>query len=58
MLPRVDENPEELGMLFEEGSPLVPCVNTALKALRDEGTLAELEDEWLNQGGSIPSLGQ
>ena len=58
VLPRVDENPEELGMLFEEGSPLVPCVNTALKALRDDGTLAELEDEWLNQGGSIPSLGQ
>ena len=30
---------EELGMVFEEGSPLVGCVNVALAALRDAGTL-------------------
>ena len=47
---------EELGMLFEEGSPLVPCVNTALAALADDGTLAELEEQWLNQGGDVPTL--
>ncbi len=56
VLPRTSESPEELGMLFEEGSPLVPCVNAALATLRDDGTLESLEDEWLNQGGSIPSL--
>ena len=55
VLPRTD-SPEELGMLFEEGSPLVPCVNDALAALRDDGTLDALEDEWLNQGGGIPTL--
>ena len=56
VLPRTDDEPEELGMLFEEGSPLVSCVNDALAALRDGGTIDALEDEWLNQGGSIPSL--
>ena len=55
VLPRSGE-PEELGMLFAEGSPLVPCVNEALAALRDGGVIEALEDEWLNQGGSIPSL--
>lgn len=55
VLPRSGE-PDELGMLFEEGSPLVPCVNDALTTLRDNGTLEAIEDEWLNQGGSVPSL--
>ncbi len=55
VLPR-DGEPEELGMLFEEGSPLVQCVNGALDTLRNDGVIDGLEDEWLNQGGSIPSL--
>lgn len=56
VLPRVGDTPEELGMLFAEGSPLVPCVNDALSSLRDNGTIDALEDEWLNQGGSVPTL--
>jgi polar amino acid transport system substrate-binding protein len=56
VLPQVGGDPEQLGLLFEDGSPLVDCVNEALAALRDDGTLEALEDEWLNQGGSIPSL--
>ena len=56
VLPRAGDSPEELGMLFEEGSPLVACVNVALGALGDNGTLDALEEEWLNQGGSIPTL--
>ena len=55
VLPRVGD-PDELGMLFEEGSPLVPCVNDALSTLRSNGTIEALEDEWLNQGGSVPTL--
>ncbi|MGI9600301.1 MAG: ABC transporter substrate-binding protein [Acidimicrobiales bacterium] len=47
---------EELGMVFDEGSPLVPCVNEALSTLRDGGTLEALEEEWLNDGGGIPTL--
>ena len=55
VLPRGDA-PEELGMLFADGNPLRDCVNDALGALRDAGTLDALEDEWLNQGGGIPTL--
>jgi polar amino acid transport system substrate-binding protein len=55
VLPRVGEA-EELGMLFEDGSPLVPCVNEALAALVADGSLEALEEEWLNQGGGIPTL--
>ncbi len=56
VLPRVGDSPEELGMLFTDGSDLVGCVNEALAAMRSAGTIDALEDEWLNQGGSIPSL--
>ena len=47
---------EEFGMLFEKDSPLVPCVNAALATLREDGTLAALEDEWLSQVVDVPVL--
>ena len=47
---------EQLGFLFEDGSPLVACVNDALATLREDGTLEELQETWLNQGGDIPTL--
>jgi polar amino acid transport system substrate-binding protein len=56
VLPRQSDTPEGLGMLFEDGSPLVACVNEALAAMNDSGVVDGLEDEWLNQGGSIPTL--
>ena len=43
-------------MLFEKGSDLVPCVNEALAALEEDGTLAELEQEWLSDVVSVPEL--
>ncbi len=49
---------EELGMLFEDGNPLVGCVNDALAALEADGTLDALEQEWLSQGGDIPTLAE
>lgn len=55
VLPRQGES-EELGLLFEDGSELVSCVNQALRTLTDDGTIEELENEWLNQGGDIPTL--
>jgi polar amino acid transport system substrate-binding protein len=58
VLPRTGDDPEELGMLFEEGSPLVPCVNDALAVLQSDGSIAALEEEWLHQGGSIPSISE
>ena len=47
---------EHFGMLFEEGNPLRDCVNEALDTLRDEGTLAEIQQEWLSENTSAPVL--
>lgn len=45
--------PDEFGLLFEEGNPLRTCVNAALASLRADGTLAALEDEWLVAAGGV-----
>ena len=47
---------EEFGMLFEKGSELVPCVNEALATLRDDGTLDQIEQEWLSDVVDVPEL--
>jgi polar amino acid transport system substrate-binding protein len=52
------QNPDEYGMLFADGNPLVPCVNQALAELKDEGKLQELENQWLTQGGDIVTISE
>lgn len=47
---------EDFGMLFEKGSTLVPCVNGALAALTDDGTIAGLEQQWLSDVVDVPTL--
>jgi polar amino acid transport system substrate-binding protein len=47
---------EHFGMLFEEGNPLRDCVNRALTELRDEGTLEQIQQEWLSEKTSAPVL--
>jgi polar amino acid transport system substrate-binding protein len=47
---------EHFGMLFEEGNPLRDCVNEALDTLRDDGTLEEIQQEWLSENTSAPVL--
>ncbi|MEQ6899964.1 ABC transporter substrate-binding protein [Nocardioides sp. YIM 152588] len=47
---------EEFGMLFEQGSELLPCVNGALETLREDGTLDQIEQEWLSDVVSVPEL--
>jgi polar amino acid transport system substrate-binding protein len=49
-------DPEQFGLLFETGNPLVTCVNEALDALRGDGTLADLESRWLDKSANIPVL--
>lgn len=44
---------EELGLLFEDGNSLVTCVNGALQALKDDGTLAALQAEWIAGPGAL-----
>ncbi len=45
--------PDEFGLLFEKDNPLRGCVNVALAALRADGTLEALEDEWLVGAGGL-----
>jgi polar amino acid transport system substrate-binding protein len=47
---------EEFGLLLSKGSELTPCVTAAVDALAEDGTLADLEEEWLNQATDVPEL--
>jgi len=45
---------EHFGLAFEKGNPLVPCVNQALATLTTNGTLQDLQDEWLSTDVNVP----
>ncbi len=47
---------EHFGMLFGEGNPLRDCVNEALAALKEDGTLAQIQQQWLAEKTSAPVL--
>jgi polar amino acid transport system substrate-binding protein len=47
---------EQFGMVFEEGSPLVDCVNGALDEMKSDGTLEKLEQKFLQQYLEVPTL--
>jgi polar amino acid transport system substrate-binding protein len=47
---------EHFGMLFEEGNPLRDCVNEALATLTEDGTLDEIQQQWLSENTSAPVL--
>jgi polar amino acid transport system substrate-binding protein len=47
---------EHLGMLFEEGSPLVGCVNLALAEMSEDGTLEQLQTKWLADYLAVPVI--
>ena len=49
-----NENPDQFGMLMEEGSALKACVDEALEAMRADGALAAIEAEWLQQTTGVP----
>jgi len=38
---------EHFGLVFALGNPLVTCVNQAIAALKNDGTLASLQSQWL-----------
>jgi polar amino acid transport system substrate-binding protein len=47
--------PEHFSAVLAKGSPLTACVNGAIKALTDDGTLAALTTKWLPFSGT-PAL--
>ncbi len=42
--------------MLDKGSPLTACVSEAVEALRSNGTLEAIEEQWLTSAGSAPEL--
>jgi polar amino acid transport system substrate-binding protein len=51
-LPAASGTPEQFGLVLDKGSPMTTCVSQAVQALRADGTLDQLVDQWLSQGGA------
>ncbi|GKQ38223.1 amino acid ABC transporter substrate-binding protein [Streptomyces sp. A012304] len=48
--------PEQFGLVLDKGSALTPCVTAAVDALRANGTLARIEQQWLSDAVDAPVL--
>jgi len=48
--------PEQFGLVLDKGSTLTGCVSQAVDALRADGTLKKLEQQWLAQTVGAPVL--
>ncbi|MGW0188035.1 ABC transporter substrate-binding protein [Streptomyces sp. NPDC003362] len=48
--------PEQFGLALDKGSALTACVTDAVDALREDGTLAKLEQLWLADAVDAPVL--
>jgi polar amino acid transport system substrate-binding protein len=47
---------EQFGLVLAKDSPLTPCVDRAVTALRDDGTLDSIQQEWLADKADAPVL--
>lgn len=47
---------EEFGLVLEKDSPLTDCVSGAVDALREDGTLDQLQQQWLAEAAEAPIL--
>ena len=54
--PDRSENPDQFGLLMEEGNPLKGCVDAALEELKSDGTLAAIEAQWLSETTGVPGI--
>ncbi|GGW35273.1 ABC transporter substrate-binding protein [Streptomyces griseoloalbus] len=48
--------PEQFGLVLDKGGALTPCVTDAVDALREDGTLARIEQRWLSDAVDAPVL--
>jgi polar amino acid transport system substrate-binding protein len=51
-LPSTGGTQEQFGLVLDKNSPLTTCVSEAVDALRSDGTLDSLVEQWLSQGGA------
>ncbi len=54
--PDQSDNPDQFGMLMEEGNPLKSCIDAAIVTLSDNGKLAEIEAKWLQDTTGVPLI--
>jgi len=54
--PDQSDNPDQFGMILEEGNPLKACVDDALAAMEESGSLAEIEAKWLQDTTGVPLI--
>lgn len=47
---------DQFGLLMEEGSALKACVDEAIDSLAGDGTLAEIEAEWMQEATGVPVI--
>lgn len=50
------DNPDKFGMLLEDGNPLKACVDEALATMIENGALAKIEAEWLQDSTGVPLI--
>ena len=50
------QNPDQFGLLMEEGNPLKECVDAAITELTESGALAAIEAEWLQEATGVPVI--
>jgi polar amino acid transport system substrate-binding protein len=55
-LPLEDGTGDLFGLVLAKDSPLTASVTAAVDELRDSGTLAEIEAEWLSESVAVPVL--
>ena len=55
-LPTGTSKAEQFGIVLDKGSPLTSCMSGAVDALRTDGTLAALQQQWLAEAGRAPQL--
>jgi polar amino acid transport system substrate-binding protein len=48
--------PEQFGLVLDKGSALTSCMTQAVDALRTDGTLKKIEQQWLSQSAGAPVL--
>ncbi|MBV9821114.1 MAG: amino acid ABC transporter substrate-binding protein [Actinobacteria bacterium] len=49
-------SPEQFGFVLGKGSKLTACLSKAVDALRADGTLTRLQEQWLATAGGAPEL--
>lgn len=54
--PERSQNPDQFGLLMEDGNPLRECVDAAIMELVESGELAAIEAQWLQDATGVPVI--